>query len=132
MAVLTPESLKVILELLPKPSRLEAVRMAVGGFTVLHMATCGPESLKVIIESLPESSRLEAVMMTNSIGKTVFDMVARDPECLKILLELVPQAADTRQKTNSTSPPHDIKGSLKKIKDPQEKTDSSHHGPAKI
>ena len=88
-----PESLEIILNLLPESERLNVVKEKDRyGLTVLHLAAENPESLKTILNLLPESERLEMVKEKDSDGYTVLHKAAKNPESLEIILNSLPES----------------------------------------
>jgi hypothetical protein len=103
-AALYPQSLEVILNLLPEHQRLEAILLPNKcGDTVLHWVFNDRDesltkSLKLLLASLSKDHLLQAINTPNINGKTVMHLVAKAPSSLKTLLQFLPnpQKKDTK------------------------------------
>lgn len=90
-AVLYPESLQTILDLVPEVKNshlLSAINDK--GETVLHRATEQPASLKALLELLPEEQRMEALSARSHEGDTVLHYAVKNHESMQIIIDLVP------------------------------------------
>lgn len=91
-ATKNPESLKVILALLPEDKRLDIVKgVNHEGEMLLHSAAKNPQSLKIILALYPEDERLGAVKVVNQKGKTPLFSAVKNSESLKAILALYPE-----------------------------------------
>ena len=88
----SPESLKIILELLPEKPSLEDIKEKdKNGESILMRAVYYPESFKIILELLPENERLEAIKEIDIYGQSTLMRAVSSPESLKMILELLPE-----------------------------------------
>ncbi|MFZ4077527.1 MAG: hypothetical protein ACOYKA_06035, partial [Legionellaceae bacterium] len=92
LALMNPDSLRMILALYPESERLAAVKKDRYGDTALQEAVSNPESLRMMLALLPESERLAAVKEKNRFGYTVLQRSASTPGSLGMMLELLPVA----------------------------------------
>lgn len=89
-AVQNPESLHILMTLLPEPERAIAVNLPNQyGYTALHHAD-NPESLKILLKHLPVGQRLAAMKVQTHVGYMPLNSIEDKPECLKVLLSLLP------------------------------------------
>ena len=86
-----PESLKILLNLLPADEQRLKVTKAIDlhSRTVLHLSTGNPESLKLLLNLFSnDEQRIEAIKTVDTFGHTVLHHSALNAESLKMLLDL--------------------------------------------
>lgn len=88
-----PESLKIILELIPEDQRLEALMLAnkSGRGTLLQIVAKKPESLREVLGLIPKDQLLDTPMLAHKYGTTLLHQATDHPDSLKAILEIYPE-----------------------------------------
>lgn len=95
-----PESLKILLGVIPEKQRLTALQTILykNHETLLHELVQSPELLKEIIETMiPEDQRLEALLTTDALGNTLFYKAVNAPDTLQMLFNLCSDSCQIQQ-----------------------------------